>query len=182
LQLGKKLRSLGFHVQLQGQAARMRVTDVLDETAIVVGKSWPSLEATVRALAERLVAAGRLPQEVLEETVRGVCARERENSTAMVDIGVSIPHVRTAGVAGVACALAVDAREVYSVAFGLPISIVALVVSSPQTAELHLEFLSALSMLFQSAECRSQLKRATSPQEVWVVLRGHDGSGGRFGF
>lgn len=157
----------------------MGIADVLDECLVLVGQSWPDFEGTVRALVGRLVSAGRLPETLREKTVSAVCEREAQASTAMVDIGVSIPHVRTEGVERIACALAVAPRAVYSMAFGLPISIVALVLSSPQLANQHLEFLSQLSMLLQSASCREALKMAGSAREALEVIRGYDGRGGK---
>ncbi|GIV03739.1 MAG: hypothetical protein KatS3mg077_1492 [Candidatus Binatia bacterium] len=155
----------------------MRFSDVLDEGAVIVGQSWPSFEAAVRGLLERLVGLACLPVEALETTWEMVCRREQANSTAMVDIGVSIPHVRTDAVQGIACALAVAPRAVYEVAFGLPISIVALVLSSPGLVTEHLEFLSSVSLVLQSERCRHELRRATSPSEVLRILRVHDGQG-----
>lgn len=156
----------------------MRLSDVLDEGAVIVGQSWPSFEATVRALLERLVGLAHLPADALETTWETVCQREQVNSTAMVDIGVSIPHVRTDAVQGIACALAVGPRAVYQVAFGLPISIVVLVLSSPGLITEHLQFLSAVSLVLQSERCRHELRRAASPSEVLRILRNHDGEGG----
>lgn len=156
----------------------MRLTDVLDERVVVVGQSWPSFEATIRGLLEVLVQAARLPAESLPSTFAQICQRERQSSTAMVDIGVSIPHVRTDAVAGIVCAVAVAPRAVYEVAFALPIAIVALVLSSTQLATEHLQFLSSLSLLLQSERCRSELKRASSAAEALAVLRDFDGQGG----
>ncbi|MCX8072339.1 MAG: PTS sugar transporter subunit IIA [Candidatus Binatia bacterium] len=157
----------------------MRLAEVLDERAVVVGQSWPDFESTVRALLERLVATAELPADAVEETLASICQRERQSSTAMVDIGVSIPHVRTPAVQRITCALAVAPRAVYEVAFGLPISIVALVLSAHSLATEHLQFLSSLSLLLQSERCRAELKRSSSPAEVLAVVRSHDGHGGK---
>ena len=67
--------------------------------------------------------------------------------------------------------LAVSPIAVYQVADGAPISIVVLVLSSPALTGEHLDFLSTLSLLLQSAEMRRQLRRAPSPQEVLRLMR-----------
>ncbi|GBD25372.1 PTS system fructose-specific EIIABC component [bacterium HR30] len=156
----------------------MRLAEVLDEHVVVVGQSWPNFEATIQGLLDVLVQASRLPADSVSITLEQVCQRERQSSTAMLDIGVSIPHVRTDAIDGIACALAVAPRAVYEVAFGLPISIVALVVSSVTLATEHLQFLSSLSLVLQSERCRSELKRASTAAEVLTVLQSFDGQGG----
>jgi len=156
----------------------MRISERVDESLIVVGKSWRNFEETVRALVGHLAAAGRLPTELVEATVDGVCRREREASMTMADVGVSIPHLRVPGVQGIVWSLAVATPAVFSVGVGLPISIVALVLSSPSLAGDHLEFLSSLSLLLQSAKCRRELLQAASGKEVLAVIRAFETRGG----
>ncbi len=156
----------------------MRLADVLDERVVVVGQSWPSFAATIQGLLEVLVRATRLPPDSVPATLEQVCRRERQSSTAMVDIGVSIPHARIDAIDGIACAMAVAPRAVYEFGFGLPISIVALVLSSTSLATEHLQFLSSLSLLLQSERCRSELRRALSAAQALAVLQSFDGQGG----
>lgn len=156
----------------------MRISERIDESLVVVGRSWENFEQTVAALAELLVRAGKLRAELLADTVAKVCRRETEASMTMADVGLSIPHVRVEGIQGIAWALAVAAPAVFSVGVGLPIPIVALVLSSPSVTGEHLEFLSSLSLLLQSAHCRRQLLLARSSQEAVEVLRNFDHRGG----
>ena len=151
-----------------------RVSDVLAADAIVIRPQWDSFTATVRGLVERLVAAGRLPAALADVAVHRVIEREAVASTAMVDIGVSIPHARLEGVKEIVAALAVAPQAVYQVADGAPISTVALVLSSPNLTGGHLTFLAALSILLQSAHLRQQLRQATSADEVVRAIRQHE--------
>ena len=157
---------------------RARVSDTLVSRAIVVDAAWDTFEDTVRGLVERLVEAAVLPAAFADEAVRRIREREAIASTAMVDIGVSIPHARLEGITGIVAALAVSPRAVYEVADGLPISIVALVLSSPALTGEHLTFLSAVSLLLQAERVRQQLREAASADEVLRVIRSNEAGRG----
>jgi mannitol/fructose-specific phosphotransferase system IIA component (Ntr-type) len=136
----------------------MHVSNALAVEAIIVRPTWRSFEETITGLVDRLVVAGRLPQALAARAVQRICEREAAASTAMVDIGVSIPHARLDGVAGI-------------VGDHLPISIVALVLSAPNLTGEHLNFLSALSLLLQSSRVREALRAATTPATVLRLVQ-----------
>ena len=152
----------------------MRVSDTLDAGAIVTEASWPDFDAVVVALVGALVKCGRLPAALQEQAVAAVRARERMASTAMVDIGVSIPHTRLDGVSHIVSALAVSPKAIYGADAGTPISIVALVLSPPAMTGEHLNFLSALSLLLHSATTRRCLQDASGPEAVLDVIRSYE--------
>jgi mannitol/fructose-specific phosphotransferase system IIA component (Ntr-type) len=152
----------------------MRVSDILTTDAIVVRPQWTTFDDAVDGLVDRLVAARCLPSQLSAEAVQRIREREAVASTAMVNIGVSIPHARLDGIRGIIAALAVSPRAVYQVAAGLPIPLVALVLSSPALSGEHLNFLSALSLLLQSTRIREQLRNATSAAEVLDIIRTYE--------
>src|SRR5512135_317080 len=152
----------------------MRVSDALVSSAVVVRPAWETLDDTIAGLVDLLVASARLPRELVARAVTRVREREAVASTAMVDIGVSIPHARLEGINGVIAAIAVSPHAVYQVADGLPISIVALVLSSPSSSGEHLNFLSALSMLLQSGRIRERLRNAATPDDVVRLIRANE--------
>jgi nitrogen PTS system EIIA component len=149
----------------------MRVSDALVSSAVVVQPAWETLDDAVAGLVDQLAASARLPRQLVRTAVARIQEREAAASTAMVDIGVSIPHARLDGVSGVIAAIAVSPRAVYQVADGLPISIVALVLSSPSLSGEHLNFLSSLSLLLQSGRIRECLRNAATPDEVVRLIR-----------
>ena len=151
-----------------------RVSEALVADAIVVQPSWTSFGATIEGLVQRLVASGHVPPGLVATAVQRVDEREAVASTAMVDIGVSIPHARLEGIGGIVAALAVAPVAVYQVADRLPISIVVLVLSSPSLTGEHLNFLAALSMLLQSAQVRDQLRAGPAADAVLQVIRRHE--------
>lgn len=152
----------------------MRISDTLSVSSILTGTSWPDFEAAVAALVGVLVRAGTLPANLGREAVAAVCSRERMASTAMVDIGVSIPHTRLEGIHGVISALAVSPQPIYGATMGTPISIVALVLSPPALTGEHLNFLSALSLLLHSSAVRQSLQRAVTPAAALDIIRLHE--------
>jgi len=152
----------------------MRVSEALAAGGVMVRPEWGSFAATVSGLVERLVSSGRLPGQLAGEAVRRIHEREAVASTAMVDIGVSIPHARLDGIDGIVAAMAVSPRAVYQVGDGLPISIVVLVLSSPSLVGEHLNFLASLSMLLQSARFRQRVRNAETAEEVQQMVRSNE--------
>ncbi|MBP1684920.1 MAG: putative IIA-like nitrogen-regulatory protein PtsN [Deltaproteobacteria bacterium] len=151
-----------------------RVSHALPADSVLVQPAWGDLDETIRQLVARLVTAGRVPAELATEAVRLIQEREAVASTAMVDIGVSIPHARLDGVSGIVAAMAVSPQAVYEAGNRLPISIVVLVLSSPALAGDYLNFLASLSMLLQSARFRQRLRNAATPQEVENLIRANE--------
>ncbi len=149
----------------------IRVSQALAAGAVMVQPEWDDFTATVGALVDRLVSSGQLPADLAAEAVRRIHEREAVASTAMVDIGVSIPHARLDGIKGIVAAMAVSPRAVYHVGDGLPISIVVLVLSSPTSAGEHLNFLASLSMLLQSARFRQRVRQARTADDVQSLVR-----------
>jgi mannitol/fructose-specific phosphotransferase system IIA component (Ntr-type) len=153
----------------------IRVSDALAAGGVMVRPEWGSFAATVSGLVERLVSSGSLPSHLAAEAVRRIQEREAVATTAMVDIGVSIPHARLDGIdGGIVAAMAVSPRAVYQVGDGLPISIVVLVLSSPTLVGEHLNFLASLSMLLQSARFRQRVRNAATAEEVQQLVRNNE--------
>ena len=149
----------------------MRVSDILAAGGVVVQPVWQTFEDAVGGLVETLVAHGQIAEDLAEPAVRAICQREEMSSTTIVEINARIPHARLAGVDGVVAALAVSTTSVYSAQAGIPISIMALVLSSPELAGEHLQLLARLSMLLQSETVRHELRHAPDSRTALAILR-----------
>ena len=147
------------------------VAEALSKDSILLGSSWESFDSTVAALIETLAGAGHVPRKLVPQAARLVCEREEISSTAMVDIGVAIPHARCEGLTGIVAALAAAPAGVYQAGQGLPISIVVLVLTSPKLTTEHLTFLASLSLILQSDSVRAEIESAQSPEEVMRIIR-----------
>jgi mannitol/fructose-specific phosphotransferase system IIA component (Ntr-type) len=153
----------------------MRVSDVLCAGGIVLRPPWHTFEEAASGLVDQLVRNGQLPPALAPSAVRAVCEREREASTAIVEIGVSIPHARIDGVQQLVAAVAGAPSAVYYHMTRVPITVMALVLSPPDQAAEHLNFLSALSMLLQSEALRRRLVNAADADAALTLLRGPAG-------
>src|SRR5215468_2238052 len=154
---------------------RMRTVETIERGAILLRPACRTFDATVGALVDALIANQRLDPALREHAVQAVCEREAVASTAIVEIGVSVPHARVPGVAGVVAALAAAPSALYYAMTGVPISIMVLVFSAPELVGEHLDMLAGVSLLLQSATLRRGLEHATDASAALRVLRGENG-------
>ncbi len=147
------------------------VVDIIASGGVVLSASYPEFADVVARLVDTLVGRGQLPESLRDAAIAAVCEREELSSTVMVEIGVSIPHARLEGVDGVIGAMAVSPDGVYQAMTGVPITIVVLVLSSPDLAGDHLNVLAGLSMLLQSETVRSGVVVADGDSTVLELLR-----------
>jgi mannitol/fructose-specific phosphotransferase system IIA component (Ntr-type) len=138
---------------------------------IVIAPGWQGFGATVDGLLARLGQAGLLTPALRDEAGRAIRAREAEASTAVLEIGVGVPHARIAGLAAPMVALAVAAPGLYEAAPTVPIRIVALVLSPIAAIEDHLRVLADIATMLHSAELRTLLLRARDPATALDVMR-----------
>jgi PTS system nitrogen regulatory IIA component len=113
-----------------------------------------------------------LPAAVRERAIRAVIGREAVASTAIVEIGVAVPHARVEGVDGVVAALAASPTGLYYAMAGVPISVMVIVLSAPELVGEHLNTLASVSLLLQSAAVRRGLEHADDAAGALRLLRG----------
>ena len=140
---------------------------------IHVAPPWRTFGETVGGLVESLVAAGTLDEAVREAAVRAVIAREAEASTALLDIGVGVPHARLAGLAQAVVALAVSRTGLYEPVPTVAVATVALVLSPPSAAADHLHILTEIATLLRSADLRAALLAAPDARAAIAALGAH---------
>ena len=139
---------------------------------IVIAPPWRGFGETVDGLLDRLVMADLLSTPVRDAAASAVRAREAEASTAVLEIGVGVPHARIDDLRTCVVGLAIAPGGLYDVAPMLPIRIVALVLSPIAALEAHLRTLADIATLLRSAELRALLLRATdTPSAIDVLQR-----------
>ena len=153
----------------------MRAAELIATGGIVMRPACNSFDEAVSGLVDCLIASGSLPPALREPATRAVIERETVQSTAIVEIGVAVPHARVAGVAGVVAAMAASPTALYYAMTGVPISIVVVVLSAPDLVGDHLDTLAGVSMLLQSADTRRGLERAPDAGSARQVLLGGNG-------
>jgi PTS system fructose-specific IIC component len=137
---------------------------------IAIAPGWRSFEATVDGLIGLLVRDGALAADTRAGAVQAVSTREAQASTALLDIGVGVPHARLAAVRGETVALALDPGGFYEAVPTVPIHIVALVLSPPAAADEHLRILASIATSLRSRTLRTALLRATDPAAALALL------------
>ena len=153
----------------------MRLSQIFENGGVLLRPPWETFDDAIRGLTAHLVSNHQLDPALGEPAVRAICEREATESTAIVEIGVSIPHARLAGVNGLVAAFAASPTGVYFETPGLPILIMVLVLSAPELATEHLRFLSEIAMLLQSQSVRDGLCNAADTAAALSVLRAQEG-------
>ena len=155
----------------------MRAVEIIANGGILLAPPCGTFEQVISGLVDTLIANRRLPDAMRHEAVRAVCDREAMASTAVVEIGVSVPHARLSGIAGVIGALAATPTALYYATAGVPISIMVLIFSAPDLIGEHLNTLASISMLLQSAALRRGIEHAPDCDTALRILRGQNGGG-----
>ena len=153
----------------------MRTVTLIEKGGVLLQPACGTFETAVSALVDSLIVNRRLPSTLRERAVHAVCEREAVASTAIVEIGVSVPHARLDGVSGVVAALAAAPTALYYAMTGVPISIMVLVFSAPELVGEHLNTLAGVSLLLQSAAVRRALQHAGDSAAAVRILRGGNG-------
>ncbi len=140
---------------------------------IRVAPPWKTFDETIAGMVALLTAARALPCGYEDFAVRAVTAREAAGSTAILDIGVGVPHARVDGIEAPTVALAVSASGFYEPVPTVPIQIVALVLSPPLGTADHLQILASAAILLRSGDLRAALLRAVDAADAIAVLTRH---------
>ena len=143
---------------------------------IAIAPPWRGFPDTIGGLVDALVGARAVPEAQRAEAVRAVVAREAESSTAVLDIGIGVPHARLAGLKKTVVALGLSPDGLYEPVPTVPIKIVGLVLSPPDAGNDHLQTLAGIATLLRSAPLRETLLRASEPATVLQALGRHSRS------
>jgi mannitol/fructose-specific phosphotransferase system IIA component (Ntr-type) len=138
---------------------------------IAINPPWRTFGDTIDGLLDQLVAAGLVASETKADAAAAIRAREAEASTAMLEIGVGVPHARVETLDAPVVALAVSTACLYEASPTVPIRIVALVLSPTTSLQEHLQTLADIATLLRSAELRTTLLRATDPAAALAALQ-----------
>lgn len=151
----------------------MRFPTLLRPDLILLGAPWRTFPDTIAGMLRALVAAGELPAEVEPVALQAVIDREREASTALLDIRVGVPHARLAGLHGPVSVVAISPAGLYEPVPTVAIQIVALVLSAPEATTAHLETLAEIATLLRSPDLRATLLAARGGRDALAALQRH---------
>ena len=126
--------------------------------------------ATIDALADRLVAAGRVTDRT--QFVDAVMARELETGGTGMESGVAIPHTKNASVTEPTVAVARVPKGVDFGADDAPADLIFLIAAPAGADDAHITILSKLARRLIHESFRTSLREAESPAAVVTILKG----------
>jgi len=148
----------------------MRFPDLLDPGVISIAPPWRTFDDTIDGMLAMLAAVGALRGADSVSARAALVEREKHSSTAVLDIGVGVPHARLTGLAEPLVALAVATDGLYEAAPTVPIRIVALVLSPAQTTDAHLHLLAGIATALRSPTLRDALLQAPDAAAALATL------------
>ncbi|MGW1289063.1 PTS sugar transporter subunit IIA, partial [Streptomyces sp. NPDC002586] len=147
------------------------MSDMITADLVDLDLSADTKEAAARALAERMVARGRVTD--LDGFLADVAAREAQMPTGL-DGGIGIPHCRSAHVTEPTLAFG---RSAAGIDFGAPdgpADLIFLIAAPAGADDAHLTILSSLARQLMNTEFTSALRAATDVETAAALIRGDE--------
>ncbi|MGW3003314.1 PTS sugar transporter subunit IIA, partial [Streptomyces sp. NPDC001155] len=147
------------------------MSDMITADLVDLDLSADTKEAAARALAERMVAQGRVTD--LDGFLADVAAREAQMPTGL-DGGIGIPHCRSAHVTEPTLAFG---RSAAGIDFGAPdgpADLIFLIAAPAGADDAHLTILSSLARQLMNTEFTSALRAATDVETAAALIRGDE--------
>lgn len=144
------------------------IDDVINERLVVLDLDAAGRDDAIEQMAARLEADGRLTDR--DAYVAEVRKREEEGGGTGMEMGVAIPHGKSAGVAR---ASVVFARSAAGVDFGdsEPSRLVFMIAAPQGTEDLHVTLLAKLARRLVHEEFRQRLTDAPTPAAALDIIR-----------
>ncbi|MGV4985454.1 PTS fructose transporter subunit IIABC [Streptomyces sp. NRAIS4] len=147
------------------------MSDMITVDLVDLDLSADTKEAAARALAERMVAQGRVTD--LEGFLVDVAAREAQMPTGL-DGGIGIPHCRSAHVTEPSLAFGRSATGIDFGAADGPADLIFLIAAPAGADDAHLTILSSLARQLMNAEFTSALRAVTDAGTAAALIRGDE--------
>lgn len=145
-------------------------TDLVTPQLVVLDLAVDDRLAAIEALADRLVAAGRVTDRT--GFVEAVWAREQETGGTGMESGIAIPHAKHAGVVRSSVAVARVAGGVDFGAADAPADLVFLIAVPAGADDVHVTVLSRLARRLVHEQFRTALRQAPDAEALATILRG----------
>jgi len=147
----------------------LTIDDITSEALVTLDLDSTDRWAAIDELADLLQADGRVTDK--DAFVRAVRQREETGGTGM-EMGIAIPHGKSAGVAKPSVAFG---RSPTGVDFGAgddtPADLVFLIAAPEGESDLHITLLSRLARKLVHDEFRDALRSAATPADVIHIIR-----------
>ncbi|MEV0740045.1 fructose-specific PTS transporter subunit EIIC [Streptomyces sp. NPDC050549] len=150
------------------------MSEMITADLVDLDLSADTKEAAARALAERMVAQGRVTD--LDGFLADVAAREAQMPTGL-DGGIGIPHCRSEYVTEPSLAFGRSAEGVDFGAPDGPADLIFLIAAPAGADDAHLTILSALARQLMNAEFTSALRSVGDAESAAALIRGDEPEG-----
>ncbi|MEV7734961.1 fructose-specific PTS transporter subunit EIIC [Streptomyces sp. NPDC088921] len=147
------------------------MSDMITADLVDLDLSADTKEAAARALAERMVALGRVTD--LEGFLADVAAREAQMPTGL-DGGIGIPHCRSEHVTEPTLAFGRSAAGIDFGAADGPADLIFLIAAPAGADDAHLTILSSLARQLMNAEFTDALRSAEDAESAAALIRGDE--------
>lgn len=147
------------------------MSEMITADLVDLDLSADTKEAAARALAERMVAQGRVTD--LEGFLADVAAREAQMPTGL-DGGIGIPHCRSEHVTEPTLAFGRSAAGIDFGAADGPADLIFLIAAPAGADDAHLTILSSLARQLMNAEFTSALRSADDAAAAAALIRGEE--------
>ncbi|MGW7714335.1 PTS fructose transporter subunit IIABC [Streptomyces chartreusis] len=145
------------------------MSDMITPDLVDLDLSAETKEAAARALAERMVAKGRVTD--LEGFLADVAAREAQMPTGL-DGGIGIPHCRSEHVTEPTLAFGRSAAGIDFGATDGPADLIFLIAAPAGADDAHLTILSSLARQLMNSEFTEALRSVGDPASAAALIRG----------
>jgi PTS system nitrogen regulatory IIA component len=146
----------------------MNLKTVLTKDTINLHLKGTTKAEIINELLDMLVAAGKISDKAA--ALQAVEEREQKMSTGMKH-GIAIPHGKSTTLKDLVACIGVSDNPVdFDSLDHEPCRIFILTLAPTEKTGPHLQFLAEISLLFKSAEKRSEILKASSPEDVLKVL------------
>ena len=145
----------------------MRITNLLNKSAMILNADVSDKNTAIEALVEMHDKAGNLSDK--KKYREDILAREAESTTAVGE-GIAIPHAKSSAVLkpGLAVMTVKDGID-YGAPDGKPSNLL-FMIAAPEDGDLHLEVLSRLMTLLMDLDLRKNLLEAGSKDEFLNII------------
>lgn len=147
----------------------LSIDDITGEALVTLNLDSTDRWAAIDELAGLLEADGRLTDR--DAFVQAVREREEDGATGM-EMGIAIPHGKSAGVAQPSVAFGRSPSGVdFGAGDGTPADLVFLIAAPDGESDLHVTLLSRLARKLVHDEFRDALRDAATPADVIHIIR-----------
>jgi PTS system fructose-specific IIA component/PTS system nitrogen regulatory IIA component len=152
----------------------MKFVDFVSRDAIRTNLDVDNKEQVIRAMANALLEAGKIPADQHESIVEAILKREELGSTG-IGRGVAVPHTKHPSVKELVGTVAViDSGVDFDSLDGEKVHLLFMLVSPPDRPGDHLRALENISRQLRDETFCRFLKQSKEPGDVWQLLEEAD--------